>query len=156
MGRPLGSRNRSLPVILRERLQEQFGETWDPVLEMAKLAVQLTESAETRHEKAEAIVALEKVSKFITPQLKAIEVDLSNDDGSLRRPTTVKLVPVRVDQEGREIPYNANEGLTGPSREGIDDDTTERSGDSDTPGDDRRAPVTIELQAGETGQPSNQ
>ena len=156
MPRPLGSKNKNHSVRLRERLQEKFGDGWDPVLEMAKLAVELVESAETRHEKAEGIVALEKVAKFTVPQLKAIEVDLSNDDGSLSRPTTVKLVPVRVDQEGREIPYNANEGLTGPSREGIDDDTTERAGDSDTPGDDRRAPVTIELQAGETGQPSNQ
>ena len=105
-----GIPNKGHKAALHARLEEKFGSDWDPVVKMAELANVLVEQAvasQARPEIESAVTALEKVAKYVRPQLKAVEMDLKNTDGSLRPVQAIRLVPMSSDQITQQIADNA-------------------------------------------------
>ena len=112
-GRPKGTVNKPRERLLRA-LQEKFGDEFDPVVLMAEQALALHTDALTsgdRQDRESAVSALDKVSKYLVPQLKATEVDVSSSDGSMSPVRQIRLVA--VDERGELLgtdPYPAVEG----------------------------------------------
>ena len=80
-GRPKGSMNKNSKFLLN-RLQDMYGEQFDPVMRMAQQAVKLDELAEgdpSVSNQKESIQAWGKIAEFVSPKLKAVE--LSGDTG---------------------------------------------------------------------------
>ena len=76
MGRPKGSGNRPFKRVLADHMAKKFGAQWNPVVEMANGAIKLQEIAEQSGETADykaSVEAMEKVSNFLVPKLRAIE-----------------------------------------------------------------------------------
>ena len=92
MARPKGSMNRNSKFLLN-RLQDMYGEQFDPVMKMAQQAVKLDELAESDpsvSNQKESIQAWGKIAEFVAPKLKAVE--MSGDAG-----VTVSLQRKRFD-----------------------------------------------------------
>lgn len=105
MARPAGSKNVKHRAALMTMLHERFGEEFDPLRRMAEQANALADAADAsgeRQDRDSAVNALEKVVKYVYPQLKAVEMDLSNEDGSLKVPNRIELVPVYDDKAETE------------------------------------------------------
>ena len=78
---------------LLNRLQDMFGEDFDPVLRMAQTAVKMSEIAEMSkdiEDYKDCVTAWDKIAKYTTPALKAVEVDLTSGGRDL--PTIIELV----------------------------------------------------------------
>jgi len=76
MARPKGSMNRNSKFLLN-RLQDMYGEQFDPVMKMAQQAVKLDELAESEpsvSNQKESIQAWGKIAEFVSPKLKAVEM----------------------------------------------------------------------------------
>ena len=92
MARPKGSLNKNKQSLLA-RLKLQYGDEFDPIMRMAEQAVEIHKTAnETRdiEDRKDAVTAWEKIAKYTTPQLKAVEVDLTSGGNDL--PTIIELV----------------------------------------------------------------
>ncbi len=84
MGRPKGSGNRPFKRVLADHMAKKFGAQWNPVVEMANGAIKLQEIAEQSGETADykaSVEAMEKVSNFLVPKLRAIEHSTGDQDG---------------------------------------------------------------------------
>ena len=80
MGRPKGSGNKPLKRLLAERLAEKYPD-FDPVMEMIEGSLQIKSIAESSGELADykaAVESFDRVTKYIQPSLKAIEVQSNN------------------------------------------------------------------------------
>lgn len=100
---------------LLNHLQKKFGEEWNPVVEMAEHAVELSKAAvisRKREDRESAIAALDKVAVYVTPKLKQMDVDLSSSDGSMSPPKGIRLVPVSAAYLDRQMAHSASEELT--------------------------------------------
>jgi len=76
MARPKGSMNKNSKFLLN-RLQDMYGEQFDPVMKMAQQAVKLDELAESEpsvSNQKESIQAWGKIAEFVSPKLKAVEM----------------------------------------------------------------------------------
>ena len=92
MARPKGSMNKNSRGLLA-RLKQQYGDEFEPIMRMAEQAVEIHKVANEKKSieiRKEAINAWEKIARFTTPQLKAIEVDLTSGGSDL--PTIIELV----------------------------------------------------------------
>tara|TARA_R110000737_G_scaffold305483_2_gene313092 strand:+ start:480 stop:803 length:324 start_codon:yes stop_codon:yes gene_type:complete len=107
MGRPKGSGNKPDKRVLADYMAKKFGATWNPVVEMASGCIKLQEIAEKSGEASDykaSVEALEKVSRFLIPTLRAVEV--SNPDGGL----TVKIQRKNYSgQDNKETPPSEGE-----------------------------------------------
>ena len=75
-GRPFGSGNKPLKRLLQERLAERYPD-YDPVLEMVDSSIKIKQQADQSNDIADhksAIESLDRVSKYLEPTLKAVEV----------------------------------------------------------------------------------
>ena len=75
-GRPLGSGNKPLKRLLQERLAEKYPD-YDPILEMVDSSIKIKQQADQTNDIADhkaAIESLDRVSKYLEPTLKAVEV----------------------------------------------------------------------------------
>ena len=64
-------------AFLMSRLQDMYGEQFDPVMKMAQQAVKLDELAESDpsvSNQKESIQAWGKIAEFVSPKLKAVEM----------------------------------------------------------------------------------
>jgi len=80
MGRPKGSGNKPLKRLLADRLSEKYPD-FDPVMEMIEGSLQIKSIAESSGELADykaAVESFDRVTKYIQPSLKAIEVQSNN------------------------------------------------------------------------------
>jgi hypothetical protein len=80
IGRPKGSGNKPLKRLLAERLAERYPD-FDPVMEMIEGSLQIKSIAESSGELADykaAVESFDRVTKYIQPSLKAIEVQTDN------------------------------------------------------------------------------
>ena len=69
--------NRNSKFLLN-RLQDMYGEQFDPVMKMAQQAVKLDELAESEpsvSNQKESIKAWGKIAEFVSPKLKAVELN---------------------------------------------------------------------------------
>ena len=62
-----------------KRLQDMYGEDFDPILKMAENAVKMQEMAEKHKDdefaqRKECVIAWEKIGQYVMPKLKAVEV----------------------------------------------------------------------------------
>ena len=76
MGRPKGSGNKPLKRLLAERLAERYPD-FDPVMEMIEGSLQIKSIAESSGELSDykaAVESFDRVTKYIQPSLKAVEV----------------------------------------------------------------------------------
>ena len=92
MPRPKGSMNKNSQGLL-VRLKQQYGAEFDPIMRMAEQAVEIHKIANTTNDiedRKDAVTAWEKIAKYTTPQLKAVEVDLTSGGSDL--PTIIELV----------------------------------------------------------------
>lgn len=81
---------------LMKRLQDMLGDDFDPVVRMAETAVKMSEIAELSRDiedYKDCITAWDKIAKYTTPALKAVEVDLTSGGRDL--PTIIELVAKR-------------------------------------------------------------
>ena len=79
-----------------KRLQDMLGDDFDPVVRMAETAVKMSEIAELSRDiedYKDCITAWDKIAKYTTPALKAVEVDLTSGGRDL--PTIIELVAKR-------------------------------------------------------------
>ena len=93
MARPKGSMNKNSKFLLN-RLQDMYGEQFDPVMKMAQQAVKLDELAESDpsvSNQKESIQAWGTIAEFVSPKLKAVE--LNTGEGGV----TVNLTRKRFD-----------------------------------------------------------
>jgi len=73
-GRPEGAPNKNKERLLNT-LRKEYGADFEPVMEMARHAVAINKEVETGAETHKnAIDAWDKIAKYTTPQLKAVEV----------------------------------------------------------------------------------
>jgi hypothetical protein len=80
IGRPKGSGNKPLKRLLAERLAEKYPD-FDPVMEMIEGSLQIKSIAQSTGELADykaAVESFDRVTKYIQPSLKAIEVQSNN------------------------------------------------------------------------------
>jgi len=80
MGRPKGSGNKPLKRLLADRLSEKYPD-FDPVMEMIEGSLQIKSIAESTGELSDykaAVESFDRVTKYIQPSLKAIEVQTDN------------------------------------------------------------------------------
>ena len=85
MGRPKGSSNKNKSRLLRA-IQSEFPK-YDPLVELIRIAI--SEDSST----SERIACHKEVAQYVNPKLKAIEMDLSSEDGSMSpKEITIKLV----------------------------------------------------------------
>jgi len=76
MGRPRGSGNKPLKRLLADRIEKKYGKEFNPVLSMIDSSLKLQEIAEQSGEAADykaSVDAMEKVSNFLVPKLRAVE-----------------------------------------------------------------------------------
>ena len=81
IGRPKGSGNKPLKRLLADRLSEKYPD-FDPVMEMIEGSLQIKSIAESSGELADykaAVESFDRVTKYIQPSLKAIEVQSNNE-----------------------------------------------------------------------------
>ena len=100
MAHPQGTVGR-LRQAQMKALENRLGPTFQPIAEMAEHAMKLLQAADDEADhglRVDGINALEKVCKYIMPQVKAMEIDVTNSDGSLTAPNEVRLVPVPLSQ----------------------------------------------------------
>jgi hypothetical protein len=87
-----GSPNRNKQFLLN-RLKDIYGDDFDPIIKMAEQAAEIHKAAvESKdiEDRKDAVVAWEKIAKYTTPALKAIEVDVTSGGNDL--PTIIELV----------------------------------------------------------------
>ena len=92
-GRPLGSTNKPYRRVLDEYLQRKYKGEFNPVINAIESALKIQEIAESTGDIADykaSVDAFDRVSKYIQPTLKAVE--LSGDAG-----VTVSLQRKRFD-----------------------------------------------------------
>lgn len=85
MARPVGAQGKNKAFLLK-RLQDMYGEDFNPVIRMAENAVKLQEiadaSADDSNDRKAALDGWDKVANYVEPKLKAVEhsggVDLRN------------------------------------------------------------------------------
>jgi len=80
MGRPKGSGNKPLKRLLAERLAERYPD-FDPVMEMIEGSLQIKQIAESTGDLSDykaAVESFDRVTKYIQPSLKAVEVQTDN------------------------------------------------------------------------------
>jgi len=80
MGRPKGSGNKPLKRLLADRLSEKYPD-FDPVMEMIEGSLHIKSIAESSGELSDykaAVESFDRVTKYIQPSLKAIEVQTDN------------------------------------------------------------------------------
>jgi hypothetical protein len=133
-GRVKGSTNFKRTEIAGKLLRERVGEQFDPLALMTENAIKLHEVAQESNDRQDldsAINALEKVTSYVHPQLKAQEIDLSSADGSMSPPRLVKLIAVYDDPEGRvaELEHDVDR-LTEAVEGSLSDDSPDPSKDS--------------------------
>ena len=100
MARPVGSINKNTRGMVR-RLKEQYGEDFDVIMKMAEAQSALHKKAMATKAQADLKMTVDgwdKLAQYLTPKLKAVEVDLSNDDGSLKAITEIRLIPFSHEQ----------------------------------------------------------
>lgn len=81
-GRPKGSGNKPLKRLLADRINDKYGEKFNPVMEAIEASIKIKEIAETTGDLADykaAVESFDRVSKYIQPTLKATE--LTTDGG---------------------------------------------------------------------------
>jgi len=102
-GRQAGTPNKN-KAFLRKTLRDRFGEDFDAVVKAAECAAKIHEIAMKTKDVDKlktAVDAWDKVAQYVEPKLKAVEIDLSNSDGTLR-PQQILLraaEPVAVKEE---------------------------------------------------------
>ena len=75
-GRPKGSTNKPYRRVLDEYLQRKYKGEFNPVINAIESALKIQEIAETTGEIADykaSVDAMEKVSNFLVPKLRAVE-----------------------------------------------------------------------------------
>ena len=80
MGRPKGSGIKPLKRLLAERLAERYPD-FDPVMEMIEGSLQIKQIAESTGDLSDykaAVESFDRVTKYIQPSLKAVEVQTDN------------------------------------------------------------------------------
>ena len=80
LGRPKGSGNKPLKRLLAERLAERYPD-FDPVMEMIEGSLQIKQIAESTGDLSDykaAVESFDRVTKYIQPSLKAVEVQTDN------------------------------------------------------------------------------
>ena len=80
LGRPKGSGNKPLKRLLAERLAERYPD-FDPVMEMIEGSLQIKSIAESTGDLSDykaAVESFDRVTKYIQPSLKAVEVQTDN------------------------------------------------------------------------------
>ena len=100
---------------LLNHLQRKFGDEWNPVIDMAEHAVELSKAAVVSRKKEDreaAIAALDKVAVYVTPKLKQMEVDMTSSDGSMSPPKGIRLVPVSAAYLDRQMAQSGSQELT--------------------------------------------
>ncbi len=93
-GRPLGSTNKPYRRVLDEYLQRKYKGEFNPVINAIESALKIQEIAESTGDIADykaSVDAFDRVSKYIQPSLKAVE--LNTGDGGV----TVNLTRKRFD-----------------------------------------------------------
>ena len=80
LGRPKGSGNKPLKRLLQERLADKYPD-YDPVLELVDATIKIKQIADSTGEIQDyksLVDSLEKVSRFLQPTLKAVELQTDN------------------------------------------------------------------------------
>ena len=75
-GRPKGTVAKNHQFLLN-RLQDMYGKDWNPILKAAEMATRMHMVAEQSDEMADmkaSVDAWTKVAEFVTPRLKAVEI----------------------------------------------------------------------------------
>ena len=84
MGRPKGSGNRPLKRLLADRIEAKYG-SFSPVLAMIDDALKLKALSDAPEAEAKdhttSIEAMDKVARYITPTLKAVEHSTGDSGG---------------------------------------------------------------------------
>ena len=81
-GRPPGSGNKPLKRLLADRINEKYGDEFNPVMEAIEASIRIKEIAEATGDLSDykaAVESFDRVSKYIQPTLKATE--LTTDGG---------------------------------------------------------------------------
>lgn len=85
MARPKGVPNKNKAFLL-DRLKDQLGKDFDPIINAAKNAARMQKLADNAEDNAsddefdmrkDTVSAWEKIAQYVEPKLKAIEVDVS-------------------------------------------------------------------------------
>lgn len=96
MARPSGSSNKNKAFLLK-KLQDMYGDDFNPVIKMAGNAVQLQKIADLDPEDANtqkaALDGWDKVAQYVEPKLKAVEVS-----GGMDLRTVVRRVNLTGDE----------------------------------------------------------
>ena len=80
LGRPKGSGNKPLKRLLQERLADKYPD-YDPVLELVDATIKIKQIADSTGEIQDyksLVDSLEKVSRFLQPTLKSVELQTDN------------------------------------------------------------------------------
>lgn len=89
-----GKSNRNKKFLLN-RLQDMYGEEFNPVLRMAEQADRLHKIAEKTADVStikSSIEAWDKIAVYVEPKLKSIEIN-SENLGNERAPTVIEIIP---------------------------------------------------------------
>jgi len=88
MGRPAGSTNKNREF-LHNRLKDMFGDDFDPIIKAAEMATLLQAEAMSceDQQRVQAMKASVdgwlRIGKFLTPELRAVELTGDGDDGEI-------------------------------------------------------------------------
>ena len=81
-----GSSNKNKAFLLK-RLQDMYGDDFNPVMKVAENAVKLQEAADVDPDKYEVRVAAlngwDKVAQYVEPKLKAMELSTLDNEGKV-------------------------------------------------------------------------
>ena len=93
-GRPKGTVAKNHQFLLN-RLQDMYGKDWNPILKAAEMATRMHLVAEQSDEMADmkaSVDAWTKVAEFVTPRLKAVEIQDSSGKARQIRDVTINVV----------------------------------------------------------------
>jgi hypothetical protein len=103
-GRPKGMGNKPLKRLLADRINEKYGDEFNPVIEAIEASLKIKDIAESTGDLADykaAVESFDRVAKYIQPTLKATEL---TTDGGL----TVSVQRKRFDGSQSNDTDNAN------------------------------------------------
>ena len=98
-GRPKGTVAKNHQFLLN-RLQDMYGKDWNPILKAAEMATRMHLVAEQSDEMADmkaSVDAWTKVAEFVTPRLKAVEIQGSEKAARQIRDVQINIVSAASD-----------------------------------------------------------
>ena len=87
-GRPKVSGTKPLKRLLADRINDKYGDKFNPVMEAIEASIKIKQIAETTGELSDykaAVESFDRVSKYIQPTLKATELTTNNLTVSVQR-----------------------------------------------------------------------